>query len=588
MRINIPLKSTNYDHVAISPRAETTLNRFAGSQEHRLSRLLRHAWSGHSKGFGNRQLEQLLSRWDLFIMPNFNKIAILSPHDLPFVERPVKNGHGNGAAHNIFDSDIKIISGREAGGRSLLHFLENDHPGNVYARIWPIANGCFAFGAHGKRHWINGLGDVDLLYTAILQEKTKGSSRPAKKLYGWTDKYNWGDLDFADIYYTVARETPQGWHIPKRPSTDVSKSRHQEAQAETTRMITYLRKDQGNKQFERDFIIISTRMNHRISFGYKGKDYTIYGFVGHERVKLVLGEELNEATGQLEKIGVFYGYNNGDLLESPLGIYRFARKGKKRWALLHPPEPILAMSNDQQTRMHSKVLTDFMLNDQPEGKEVSRYIRVYRGRGFANFIFNKVAREFYGLTKYAGSKLLCVIRQQGDKKVAYLWPNPNDWANGKDAIRPEGEVVAQKTSGGWQAVHTRNIELIEKQKANREYMKYLMSDNPGRVNYSDWSIHRKKDRNYQAVFKSIKGKKASFYVPAKAIEGLTQLLGVTREVDGKFKVVEFFRSKEDHKQKQKPIRVARVAAKINSSWQPSILNISSKFSEQSAASSESD
>lgn len=554
LRINQAIKPLGYNYVYMTRRAEIAMQRFNKSTGQRLQRLLHFAGSKMLKGHSIAQTERILARHDLFAFAQMGKMIIASPHDLS------ASHHGD----NLFDTDLELLTFRGSGKAGLTRFLTQDQGGRAYIRIWPVARGCISFGCENSRRWIYGLSNIDLLYTAILQENNHPSE---KVLYGWSDKERWGERDFADVYYTLARLNSSSWHVLPKPTTLVSRSPQAEAKADTARMVSFLLKKKNGKSFERDFTIITTSINQRITYNHQGREYSIYGFKRYDHVRLVIKEQTDQ-NGNLEKIGTFHGYNNGDIQSEPIGIYRLSRFLQGHWQLCYPPEPIVAISRQEQSKHRSRQIKEFLLNEQTEGAELELGgFYVYKN-GFIRLSFSNQKREVQGLKRYAGRYLSGLLRQEGDRKVLYLWYKASSlYSFDAGPLRPQGDVIAERVDGQWRFIGTVAQDLIDKRAQNAEFVAYLLSDQGRKRHVSTWPIQHRRDSHYHSLNKTIAGQRASFYLSGEAVGDKDELVGKTREVMGRFKVVTLYNGDQ-------PVKTAILARKTKGQWQPFIRDIS--------------
>jgi hypothetical protein len=576
------LRATPINRVIISKRAmESLLKRNPAAAQ--VQRIFQEAKHEASNGGDLKLLTDALSPFSLIADIVHDRVAILSPKDLA-EETEIKPARRKGGSSpnrvkevkrgNIFSLGYEIIEAETAGQSGLSIFLENDQGGKAFKKIWKHVDRNIAFGRHDKPQHIYGLNGIDTLYAFIIQERLP-NGQLVKKLYGWSAEKNWGDLDHAEIIYTLARKGTGGWKILKRPSTTTSLNRTQETQRATRRMISFLLKDQGKKTHQRTWRVLHHgEVTGSITFAHKGKDYPIYGLMGYEKIETVITEEVDPVSGKKEKIACLFAYDEElKLIPTPIGIYRFAYKENGRWILDHPPTPIKSVSQAQINKALAKTLKIFLLNDQPEYAALFTINRRVYSQGSIRFNSSGEIFEISGLKEYAGQLIFCIILQKEDKKIVYLWPNETLFRSGEKPIRPAGDVIALKKDTKWKISKKKNAALVAKRRENSQYAKFLLSDNPEALHFSTWSIHRRKNRGHQAIHKSINGQKASFYCPAEAIAGLSKVLGVTRQLGSGFKLVEFYRDRQAFEAGAKPIRAALLTYKRNRLWNNLIVDI---------------
>ena len=382
-------------------------------------------------------------------------------------------------------------------------------------------------------------------------------------------------MDHAEIIYTLAQKTSTGWKIFDKPRTTESLSVLQKTNLETTKMISYLLKKQGKHTFPRDWLI-----RHRgkaegyIAFVYQGKAYYISGFGDRERIHMVISEELNNETKELEKIARFCDYdrsNQNKPTHDYIGVYRLARNTNTGWELIHPPDPIESVSEVQQSRKAAKELKQFLETDQVEEAEIPIPPQTVHSHGYIRLHFVNQFRDICNLSDFIGREVFGVIRQENGHKRAFLWLNPargdkNRTIPKTPPLKPDGDIIAAKGNGSWKIITTVSPALAEARKETALYAQHILVDHPGEIHPSWWTIYRVASNRNQGVKKRLFGKDIKFYCPKSDIIGLSRLLGVNRQLADDFKIIEFYRDEESIEAGVSPIRIGLLAYKLSGRW----------------------
>lgn len=404
-----------------------------------------------------KQLEPYLPRLSqhgLSTCPTEKGLALLTSAELPLFKPETLYRWDGGEEEeallpekeppkNIFKQKLEVIDYVNAGKLGLVGFLEADQAGRLFKKVWTIFHNQLIFQAHGRRHYINSLEECGMIFGVIVQETIRNKDAPVKRLYGWNDERNWGDVEHANITYDLARKGAKGWKILPVPEPVDSLAPIQESKRANTLMLKFLLNSQNDNKYNRSWII-REGLNPRISYKFRGKTYELFGFKAGEKIKTVISEEFNEGLGRKEKIARFF--RAGHRLA---GVYVLSYRDRTRWDLCHPPIVIKAVGEQSAARLRSGKIKQFLLQALPEESKLEiNGLQVYAG-GCVHLKFDRTVYPVYVGRQWEKQVVFCRLSQVAGEKVAHFWLNEENYRGGKPSLAAEGKTIAIKEGTQW-------------------------------------------------------------------------------------------------------------------------------------------
>jgi hypothetical protein len=406
---------------------------------------------------------------------------------------------------------------------------------------------------------------VKQLHIAIREEDGEDSVFKRKILYGFVNEPQWDAIDFSqhcarfELATKVSETAP--WEILIRPRrlflslcTPKNELPPSACLSEEVREFQdALTQGLADRVLIRRFKIMNPT-NRYVAFDFQHKRRAIYGFP--QKIAFVWAR-INEEVDQI--MARFYRQEADCTAAAPPTPIRTAVLSKKvadGWQVLDQPLVVQTANRSrrllQKARMACKALTNFVLEDQPDGAyfDLEPY-RVY-DKELRLFIDGRViiikSARFRG-ARQAFARIVVI----GNEKTIRVWLSEKTRASGKAPVveRP----LAQKEDEIWQLREKKISEAaLANQQASTRYAGYLNSSS-NKIFTNFWQIRTKLSGNTPChyVVRIVLGTRIWLSIPVEEEEPPETVFAATRLVGGSMKLVEFWRTEDDYRQHTPPL-----------------------------------
>ncbi|OGC13815.1 hypothetical protein A3D23_01985 [candidate division WOR-1 bacterium RIFCSPHIGHO2_02_FULL_53_26] len=535
---------------------------------------------------GHPEIDALLKdhKLELYIFGG-TRLALISSEDLGNEEtKPAKQSAPYPrTAENIFQT-ATVIDGYDKG--CLGHFLTTDQPGRIFRRDYAISQTRWQYAVRGRRYAIEGLGELRNLYLAIREETDVATRHLVKKLYGWSDKRYWGEIEYAAIEYIVARKVGGAWVVCDKPVTQTSQSPLQEKKRANRRMIDFLLQDAGERTHKRYWTVYhpGTEQRRGLHTGYlfvpgSARPQLLSGYAAYDQVFVIIHEQINPKTKRPEKIMSVYA-DEDQTAGEPLGAYRVAVKALKQWQLLEPFVVLSRAGGQAAHRAPIAALKNFLLTDQAPNACLEMPEWKVSSNGCLQIYFDGGSLVLYVGARRRGQKIFGVLKQSGDQKFAWLHESRAAFQENKPPLKAEGLLVAERRAGAWQLVKTRNAALRSKHAATVQHGSALFADQGDALLFSTWAATKRHSQGATVEFlKSLRGQRVMLsHLPLAPLPA--EVFCVAREIGSlsKFKLADFYPDRAAFERGDRPLKTAFLTARPagEARWRHFVFDLDSK------------
>jgi len=503
----------------------------------------------------------------------------------------------------------QILEGRPRTP-DLRRFLRRDTPGEVYKRrysIWKdqlelgLKTDC---GMEMKR--ICGLGDIPFLYVAIREETVQSGRKPEiptkrKVLYGWAKEKDWGIMARARIYYVISEKAPgKAWEVLEEPIPLGKLTEQQETKRLAKLTIQAMTQGIGKIPLRRSWDVLHTESSdsYVVRIRHQGKSYQIFGFEGYSQVFSLIFED----TAKKQIIALFYpdqetalasfsvssGQVSRDLrnhhcsaqlpqimAKESSGLIKAAILSEKKngvWTPLESPEIIYTTPecSAQHQRLVNRITKLFLLEDKEESEFLDlKPLPILEGSVRLRVDYSTEEKaigdlNLSGYSDYEGKKIYGRIIVEGDEKKVYFWPDDKSRQDTTTPpIKPEGHVAAQKIDGQWEINwHAMNTQEKAQREAAIKYGNYLFAtilqqDREFHIPWHAWT-------NQEYVYITTRTQRV--YLPISDSINPQEVYSVTRQIQKRFKFVEFWENQQAYAANENPFAVRFITLRSNGKW----------------------